>query len=346
MDKLSAYKVLQLLPGSSVEEIKEAYAVLSRQFHPEEYPEEFQEIHEAYTTLVCGSRRRGKGTRSSQYVEEVREKAEQRKEERKYGRSVQDAKNVRGEKQEKSTYDFEAIIKRAEREEAERGEPERQILVQALNEFQILLQPEYREKLKLFKFFFTKEAYAEVVKTEEFIGELAELLENSRLKKGIYDYIIKFYGLLGNTVEQMNTEKAALYHVVDKKRGMKAKEIEEIVYALLIVYPVGMQIAKYMEEEAQDRQMFGTIALCVAAIAVVVWIYQKVHENHSSILSQAIIAVGIAISQFFVIMTEFYGTAFGSMENGVLVATCLLTAALIWLGVLFVVSMIFKRKHT
>lgn len=121
MDKLSAYKVLQLLPGSSVEEIKEAYAVLSRQFHPEEYPEEFQEIHEAYTTLVCGSRRRGKGTRSSQYVEEVREKAEQRKEERKYGRSVQDAKNVRGEKQEKSTYDFEAIIKRAEREEAERG---------------------------------------------------------------------------------------------------------------------------------------------------------------------------------------------------------------------------------
>ena len=30
MDKLSAYKVLQLLPGSSVEEIKEAYAVLDR----------------------------------------------------------------------------------------------------------------------------------------------------------------------------------------------------------------------------------------------------------------------------------------------------------------------------
>ncbi len=55
MDKLSAYKVLQLLPGSSVEEIKEAYAVLSRQFHPEEYPEEFQEIHEAYTTLVAAA---------------------------------------------------------------------------------------------------------------------------------------------------------------------------------------------------------------------------------------------------------------------------------------------------
>ena len=46
MDQLTAYKTLQLAPGSSLEEIRQAYAELSRRFHPEEYPEEFRQIHE------------------------------------------------------------------------------------------------------------------------------------------------------------------------------------------------------------------------------------------------------------------------------------------------------------
>jgi len=42
MDKAQAYAVLRIEPGCTQEEIKEAYAALSRQYHPEEYPEEFQ----------------------------------------------------------------------------------------------------------------------------------------------------------------------------------------------------------------------------------------------------------------------------------------------------------------
>lgn len=56
MDELKAYKILGLVPGASKEEIKEAYARLSKEFHPEEYPEEFQQIHEAYRLLSRGSR--------------------------------------------------------------------------------------------------------------------------------------------------------------------------------------------------------------------------------------------------------------------------------------------------
>ena len=57
MDELRAYEILKLEPGCSREEIKEAYAVLFKQFHPEEFPEEFQKIHTAYTTLIRGGRR-------------------------------------------------------------------------------------------------------------------------------------------------------------------------------------------------------------------------------------------------------------------------------------------------
>ena len=35
MDKAQAYAVLRIEPGCTQEEIKEAYAALSRQYHPE-----------------------------------------------------------------------------------------------------------------------------------------------------------------------------------------------------------------------------------------------------------------------------------------------------------------------
>lgn len=61
MDQLTAYQILRLKPGSSVQEIREAYAKLSKEFHPEEQPEEFQRLHEAYTFLTRGARGRGRG---------------------------------------------------------------------------------------------------------------------------------------------------------------------------------------------------------------------------------------------------------------------------------------------
>ena len=56
MDELTAYQILHLQPDASGAEIKAAYAELSKQFHPEEHPEEFQRIHEAYSLLARGRR--------------------------------------------------------------------------------------------------------------------------------------------------------------------------------------------------------------------------------------------------------------------------------------------------
>lgn len=49
MTRNKAYKILGIEEKASVEEIKAAYAELSKKYHPEENPEEFQQIHEAYT---------------------------------------------------------------------------------------------------------------------------------------------------------------------------------------------------------------------------------------------------------------------------------------------------------
>lgn len=60
MYESEAYEILHIKRGSSQEEIKEAYAALSKKYHPEEHPDEFQQIHEAYMTL----RRRSREQRS------------------------------------------------------------------------------------------------------------------------------------------------------------------------------------------------------------------------------------------------------------------------------------------
>lgn len=52
MTKYNAYEVLGIEADASVDEIKAAYAELSKKYHPEENPEKFQQIHEAYVTLT------------------------------------------------------------------------------------------------------------------------------------------------------------------------------------------------------------------------------------------------------------------------------------------------------
>ena len=52
MTRSKAFEVLGLDSNATTEEIKTAYAELSKKYHPEENPKEFQEIHEAYVTLT------------------------------------------------------------------------------------------------------------------------------------------------------------------------------------------------------------------------------------------------------------------------------------------------------
>jgi len=52
VDQLTAYRILQLMPGSTRREIREAYARLAKEYHPEEHPKEFNQIQKAYQLLT------------------------------------------------------------------------------------------------------------------------------------------------------------------------------------------------------------------------------------------------------------------------------------------------------
>ena len=46
------FKVLGIEPTSDKKQIKKVYAKLAARYHPEEYPEKWQEIHEAYEAAI------------------------------------------------------------------------------------------------------------------------------------------------------------------------------------------------------------------------------------------------------------------------------------------------------
>ncbi len=49
---MNCWKILEINPTDNVREIKRAYAAKSKLVHPEEHPEEFRELHDAYETAL------------------------------------------------------------------------------------------------------------------------------------------------------------------------------------------------------------------------------------------------------------------------------------------------------
>ena len=52
MTRKEAYQLLQLPPGSSIQDVKESFAELVNLYHPEKHPLEFQQIYAAYKLLT------------------------------------------------------------------------------------------------------------------------------------------------------------------------------------------------------------------------------------------------------------------------------------------------------
>lgn len=325
MDELNAANILGVKPGASREEIKAAYAELSRRYHPEEYPEEFQRIHEAYRTL---SRTAGQ-TKPSSVFEEEEAQAEE---------DLKFKKISMQEEEQESSYDFEKTLGEAE---AEVQAHLQETIRKALAEVQILLQPEYCEKMRLFKKFFQKPEYQEAFCQPEFLQGFADMLERASLKKLIYRYIISYYHFREAKPKELNPQAAALYQVLDKKCGMKYpnRTLQYVGIPAGIIAGVRAGLRSSMRD---NFMLLSVFFLCVAVFAGGIWSYRKLHENHSSMFAQAILAGILLVTQMFAMLTDFYGLLFGQENAGLLLAGFLFLGAGVWLVILATAAVIKK----
>lgn len=356
MDQLNAYRILGIPQGSSPQEIKEAYAALSKRYHPEEHPEEFQQIHEAYSVLMKKNRRRKPERQTPQTnlfgePEERNQEAERepRRPERQ-GEPSWDFYDVpqQTEKQDgipetssEPSWDFESALHRAERQEQA---DIHEVTLRALSEMKILLTPGYMHKLKLFRAFFKKPEYQEALKGPEFMAGFAALLQDTYLKKRIYDYFIDYYRLRGASYSELIPEARRLYDVLQKKRGMQAKNKENTAYIIpAAILPAARVVVRDFDSlKAGAPGIIGIIILVIAGI----WLYRKLYENHSGIFSQVMLALLVMLIQIVVMFSGLGGWLFGDIEAGDVIAVLLFMLAGIWLiglGIAKIILMIRNR---
>lgn len=344
MDKLTAYRILGLEANASREQVKSAYAALSKQYHPEEYPEEFQRLHEAYKTLSRTSRQ------SSSYEEPAyTEPAYTEPKSTEYRTKQPEAEaserswNFHGissaseDTKEKDAYDFDKVLEDADSQERAQMH---ETALKALAEIHILLSPSYCEKLKLFETFFQKTEYQTILKSPEFMQEFAKMLEQSTLKKSIYNYIIDFYRLRGLDPQELLPSAAALYHVLDQKCGMKRSN--RLIFYVGLPAGIIAGLRSSFVSIGHQNATIGIVVLLLAAVLLTVWAYRKLHENHSAIFSQAILAGSLLVLQFIVLLTDTYPAIFPNEDDGFFIAGLVILGCLIWLGILLIVT-IFKK---
>lgn len=215
MTKNKAYKVLGIEEEASVEEIKAAYAELSKKYHPEENPEEFQQIHEAYTMLVRGNRTRRQSTNVNTVNLETGDKSQTKSE---FGDEV--FSNIEDEKltceEDLTKFDFESVENQSQPEIPEEFLKELQKAVDNLDDIipplsDKLINPNILEwqmkKLKL-----------EIMLCPPYVNKLYTIFQTREVDRESHRIIIEYMRLWDEVLLQENEYLAAFRAFLDQKK--------------------------------------------------------------------------------------------------------------------------------
>ena len=374
MDKLTAQKILGVHPQASKREIKKAYAAMLRMYHPEDYPEEFQKIQEAYETLNKGGfpgegsgndgfsegafsenegfrkkeewqdeqeqkeESRGKQPgddwedawesldkdeeawkRRQQEEQERRQQQEElrkRQQEEEYRRARQREEEYRRKIQEeeyrkaREELDFEKIEWKAREEKKLK---DKALIAAALKDLELIVNTSSRRhRLKSYEEFFAKEEYKEVLFLPECVEGVCQILENTWLKREVYDIFAREYHMREYKPEQLKPGARKLYHILDEhcKFGKKRHKYQigaGIFVAVLV-------LLRSLMRATDDNDWF--YFLLVLVIAGLYWGYHWLLKYYSRWRIHVVYSLGITVSQFIMLMADAYTPLLGNRDAG------------------------------
>lgn len=177
----------------------------------------------------------------------------------------------------------------------------------------------------------------------------ADMLTDSHLKPMIYDHIIEYYRFRGLNPADMYEEAAKLYYVLDDKRGMKKKKVGFWQGVLPVAVIAGIRAGTRSAKPGTGAgNLFGFLFVAVIVIALIVILYRQLYKNHSSLFAQAMVALLLTVSQFVILMGDFYAPLMGS-DGGTVLAVFLFLMGIIWLigvGIAAIIKKMssFRRK--
>ena len=215
MTRNKAYEVLGIDSNASTEEIKTAYAELSKKYHPEENPEEFQEIHEAYSLLVRGNRTRRQTTKVDVVDFQMRQQPQTET-----SFDDDDFSNVDDEKilyeEELPQFDFDSVENQAQQEIPEEFLIELQT---AIDKLDLIIPPlsetninpnilEWQmKKLKL-----------EIMLCPPYVNKLYTIFQTREVDRESHRIIIEYMRLWDEVLLQENEYLAAFRAFLDQKK--------------------------------------------------------------------------------------------------------------------------------
>lgn len=161
---MDCFEVLGIEETKEVKKIKRAYAARTKEFHPEEHPEEFKVLHDAYEEALTFARQVYEDAKEQEEYPDVVESPP--------NEAAQFAKAVNPEWEAA----FEQIVDASKRDDL--IWTVRRIMEDCRN---LYLDEVAREKLYRWKDLFEEPQYAEVLKTKEFVTAWYEFLESHHL---------------------------------------------------------------------------------------------------------------------------------------------------------------------
>ena len=351
MDKLTAYQVLGLDSNASTEDVKEAYARLSKEYHPEENPEEFQQLHEAYVTLTRGGRR-GNHAMAVESSTLERKVAPEIKE---TDLVFHEIKSTQVE-EESDNFDFEESISQAE---LDQGKKLWVALVQADKELKILFASSNYKKPNKFKEFFGKEEYKEVFFTREFIKSFTQCISQVKLLPELYSYIIDFYRLKRVSFEELDEDLQKMYQAIDRRYNVKKdkykaqKTVNKNAMLAIIIYIVCLNTSRvfvlFSDFHFYSQYIFTCLIPYVLVSGIGCLIYKSLRRYHSTYFAQAMTAMTFilwGVVQAFVFQYMFDYTDVLVSKFALSLSYVFLCASIDWLFVVGITAFIqsFRKK--
>lgn len=218
---MNCFTVLGIEPTTEKKKIKRAYAAKSREFHPEEHPEEFQRIHDAYEEALAWAERNVESEVGQQMPEEPRQMemgaAEQEKaaesETWNYAEPERNPEEAYMENPQKEdvqseedfqtwdgdwTRQFQNMADASERQGADDREV-RKIMEQCIS---LYLNEKERNKLYHWKDILEEPAYREYFRTKTFVESWYHFLDTHRMfDAAIWQYFQWIDGKLFSALE-------------------------------------------------------------------------------------------------------------------------------------------------
>lgn len=224
MTKYNAYEVLGIEADASVDDIKAAYAELSKKYHPEEKPEDFQRIHEAYVTLTRQTRNPNRMTGHVSVMPNIDIKT-----------SI--SESVVEEENQENSFNFSNI------DEAKQEDYERR-LQSAIKQLDgVMYIDKNLDNVLLKKILNSKER--EFIYSEEFIKKLIILLQDALVDRETVKIVKKYLRPWDITLEDKREVLDKLKCVLEERKEFYFKHTQKVansIYTWILLCLIGIML--------------------------------------------------------------------------------------------------------